>query len=188
MPGQQAADAAHVVVAVAADLVADAVQDQRPVLERLERLEALLERERLALPRRARRSWASTPLGLNMTTSRCLRRCLVGEAQAGQVQDERQGRRADPQVADELASVAISGPRHVLRMSVGERRSAFNDWYGRDGGVGITVSVRSTGASGPTSATISTISLRMLKSFSANDRRRSGELVGPKARIGCLTR
>ena len=41
--GQQAADAAHVVVAVAADLVADAVQGQRPVLERLQRLEALLE-------------------------------------------------------------------------------------------------------------------------------------------------
>ena len=36
--GEQAADAAHVVVAVAADLVADAVQDQRLVLERLQRL------------------------------------------------------------------------------------------------------------------------------------------------------
>ena len=54
--GQQAADAAHVVVAVAADLVADAVQDQRAVSERLQRLQALLERERLALPRPARTS------------------------------------------------------------------------------------------------------------------------------------
>ena len=51
----------------------------------------------------------TTPLGLNMTTSRCLRACLVGEAQAGQVQDERQGRGAEAQVAEELASGAVMG-------------------------------------------------------------------------------
>ena len=47
--GEQAADAAHVVVAVAADAVADAVEDQRAVLERGERLEDRLERELVAL-------------------------------------------------------------------------------------------------------------------------------------------
>ena len=52
-----------------------------------------------------------TPFGLNMITSRCFRTALIREAQAGQVQDERDGRRADPQVADELAAVAASaGP------------------------------------------------------------------------------
>ena len=119
--GEQAADAAHVVVAVAADLVADAVEDQRPVLERLERLEALLERERRRLPRRARTPTGSTPLGLNMTTSRCFRRCLVGEAEAGQVEDERQRRRADAQVADELAAAASVGHLPRLRKATGWR-------------------------------------------------------------------
>ena len=37
---------------------------------------------------------------------------LIGEAQARQVEHERQGRRADAQVADELASVGRSG--HVM--------------------------------------------------------------------------
>ena len=60
--GQQAAHAAHVVVAVAAKLVADAVEDQRAIAERLQRLEALLELERcpfLVGPERlwARRRW-----------------------------------------------------------------------------------------------------------------------------------
>jgi hypothetical protein len=42
-PSQQAAHAPHVVVAVAANLVAVAVQEQGAALERLERLEAFLE-------------------------------------------------------------------------------------------------------------------------------------------------
>ena len=60
--GQQTADAAHVVVAVAANLVANAVQDQRAILERLQRLEAFLEGGQLPFlvgPERAtaRRRW-----------------------------------------------------------------------------------------------------------------------------------
>ena len=46
--GQQAAHAAHVSVAVAADLVREALEEQQPVLERLERRDDLLERERIA--------------------------------------------------------------------------------------------------------------------------------------------
>ena len=56
--GQQAAHAAHVVVAVAANLVADAVENQGAISKRLQRLQAFLELERSALPRRAR-----TPTG-----------------------------------------------------------------------------------------------------------------------------
>src|SRR5262249_24542329 len=43
-PRQQAADAAHVIIAVAANLVADAVKNQGALLERLQRLEALRKR------------------------------------------------------------------------------------------------------------------------------------------------
>src|SRR6185295_4966617 len=43
--GEQAADAAHVAVAVAANSVAHAFENQRLILERRERLEAFLERE-----------------------------------------------------------------------------------------------------------------------------------------------
>ena len=49
---------------------------------------------------------------------------LVGEAQARQVQDERQGRRADAQVADELASVAFAGPCQSLRKRVWRNRTS----------------------------------------------------------------
>ena len=99
------------VVAVAADLVADAVEDQRAVLERLQRLQALLERERRPLlvgPERR----GNDAVGAEHDDQPLLPPLLIGEAQAGQVQDEREGRRADAQVADELASVAWVG--HVL--------------------------------------------------------------------------
>jgi hypothetical protein len=43
--GQQAAHAAHVLIAVAANFVMHAVQDQRAVLQGRQRLENLLERE-----------------------------------------------------------------------------------------------------------------------------------------------
>src|SRR6185369_14907263 len=46
--GQQAADAAHVAVAVGADLVADAVEGEQLLLEGLEGLEAFLEVAELA--------------------------------------------------------------------------------------------------------------------------------------------
>ena len=87
--GQQAADAAHVVVAVAADLVADAVQDQRLVLERLERRQALLERELrpFLVGPEGRRDDA---VGAEHDDQPLLAPRLVGEAEARQVQDERE--------------------------------------------------------------------------------------------------
>src|SRR5262249_5365998 len=107
--GQEAAHAAHVRVAVAAHLVADAVQDEGALAERLQRREALLERELLALlvgPERRRHD----AVGAEHHDEPLLPALLVGEAQARQVEDERQRRRADPHVADELAAAA--GPGH----------------------------------------------------------------------------
>jgi hypothetical protein len=102
---QQAPHAPHVVVAVAPELVADAVEDQRLVLERLQRLEALLERElRPLLVRPEGRG--DHPVGAEHDHQPPLPRPLIGEPQAGQVQDERDGCRADPEVADELAATA----------------------------------------------------------------------------------
>ena len=60
------------------------------------------------------------PLGLNMTTRRCFRRALIGETEARQVQDERQGRRADAEVAEEFASIAFLG--HVVSPEGGSRK------------------------------------------------------------------
>ena len=110
-PRQQAAHAAHVVVAVAAELVADPVEDQRAILERLQRLQALLELERrpfLVGPERR----GNDAVGAEHDDQPLLAPLLIRETQAGQVQDEREGRRADAQVADELASVASVG--HVI--------------------------------------------------------------------------
>ena len=81
---QQAADAAHVVVAVAADLVADAVQGEQPVLERLQGPEALLEVEAVALlvgPE----GRGHDAVGAEQDDEPLLAPLLVGEAQAGQV-------------------------------------------------------------------------------------------------------
>ena len=87
--GEQAADAAHVAVAVAADPVADAVQEQRPVPERLQRRDALLERELGAVLVRpeGRRNDA---VGAEHNDEPLLALRLVGERQAGQVEQERQ--------------------------------------------------------------------------------------------------
>ena len=120
---QQAAHAAHVVVAVAAKLVADAVQNQRAVAKRLQRLQALFELERrpfLIGPERRRHD----AVGAEHHDQPLLALLLIGESQAGQVQHERQGRRADAQVADELASIASVG--HVIssgRLSASRIRS-----------------------------------------------------------------
>ena len=132
-PGQEAADPPHVVVAVAPDLVADPVQGQHPVLERFERLEALLERELRPFLVSARSLDGITPLGLNMMTSRFLRTPVVGEAQAREVEEERQGRRAEAQVAEEVASVDGSGPRHLSGSGKGRVEGVSFRWIGYPG-------------------------------------------------------
>ena len=107
----------------------------------------------------------TTPLGLNMTTSRCLRGLLIGEAQARQVQHERQRRRADAQVAEKLASRTGHGrllvgcdkrqPQPAHRLSpVSWRRAAL---------------LRRLSTLRPHVVTISTISWRILNSLSANE-------------------
>ena len=101
--GQQAADAPHVLVPVAADLVADPIQDQGAVAKWLERLEALLERELIPFLIRPEsrgddavraedhhESPFATPLG--------------GKAQARKIEDERQHRRAESQVSQKIAA------------------------------------------------------------------------------------
>ena len=101
---QQTAHAPHVVIAVAADLIANAVQEQGPVLERHERLEALLELEILALlvgPERRR----DDAVGTEHHHEPLLPLRLIGEPQARQVEQERQGPRADAQVSEKFASV-----------------------------------------------------------------------------------
>ena len=126
--GQQAADAAHVVVAVAADLVAHAVQNVSVrSAKRLERREAFLELEVLRPSSSGQKVFGTTPFGLNMTTSRFrLRRCAGCEAQAGQVQQERQRRGADAKVAQEFTARCIG--RHVSPFPVAEfaRIQIFN--------------------------------------------------------------
>src|SRR5262249_15213258 len=87
--GEQTPHAPHVCVAVAANAVADAVENEGSTLERLQRLQRLLEREVLALfirPKRVRNNtvWAEDhyqPL---------LPLRAVGRRQAGQVGNERQ--------------------------------------------------------------------------------------------------
>src|SRR5262249_33244341 len=91
---QQAADAAHVIVAVAADLIANAVEDERALLERLQRLQALLEGGQLAFlvgPERG----GHDAVGAEQDDQPLLAPLLIGEAEAGQVQNERQRRRSD---------------------------------------------------------------------------------------------
>ena len=124
--GEQAADAAHVAVAVAADLVADAVQGQRLVLERLQRLEALLERERRRLPRRARTSVGTTPLGLNMTTSRCFRCAWLAKPRLGRLRTN--GRAAAPMPRSRRNSRRVRVQVHASDL----RRKAGDGGHHRD--------------------------------------------------------
>src|SRR5207244_2391535 len=87
--GEQAADAAHMRVAVAADAIAHAVEDQRALPERLERLEAFLQSKLRALfirPERRRHD----AVRAEHNNQPLLALLLVGEAQAGEVQNERQ--------------------------------------------------------------------------------------------------
>ena len=103
---QQAAHAAHVVVAVAAHLVADAVEDQRAIMERLERLQDLLELERRAfLVGPERRRHDAVGAEHDRPAAACAAAWLA-KPRLGRFKMNGQGRGADSQVADELASVA----------------------------------------------------------------------------------
>ena len=106
-PGEQAADPAHVVVAVAADAVADAVQDQRAVLERPQRTEALLERELLAFLVRPERR-RDDAVRAEHHDETLLATVRLSESEAREVHDEGQGRDADAELADEFTSGALS--------------------------------------------------------------------------------
>ena len=70
--GEQAADAAHVVVAVAADLVADAVEDKGAALNGSSGFRLSLSVKSSPVSS-GQKSLGNTPLGLNMMTSRCAR-------------------------------------------------------------------------------------------------------------------
>ena len=106
--GEQAADAAHVVVAVAADLVAHAVQHERAVLKAFERLEACFEREVLA--------FLIGPEGFGHDAVRAEHdhqplppRHEVRQTQAREVQRKRQRPGTNAQVAKKFASRTDSG-------------------------------------------------------------------------------
>ena len=108
--GQQAADAAHVVVAVAAHFVAHAVQDERLIAERIERRQAFWEAEIVAIivgPKRVRHH----AVGAENNHQPPLALLLIREAQAGQIQHKRQRRGANAQVTQKLAAGVVS--RHV---------------------------------------------------------------------------
>ena len=86
-------------------LVADAVQDQGTIAKRLQRRQALFQLERrtfLVGPERL----GDNAVGAEHDDQPLLAPLLIREAEAGQIQDERERRCADAQVANKLASVA----------------------------------------------------------------------------------
>jgi hypothetical protein len=120
--GEKAAHAAHVGVAVAANPVADAVQEERAVLERLQRLDALLERElvaRLVRPEGV----GEDAVGREHDDEALLARRLICEPQAGEVQDEWDGSGAEAEVAQEVA--AGGGVTHGMGFHWCRGRPAF---------------------------------------------------------------
>ena len=105
--GEQAAHAAHVAVAVALDLVADALEHQGLGLEGLERLQALLES-------RSRGALGIGPEGVRHHAVRAehdhqalLAPRGVAEPEAGQVEQEGQGRGIPPEIAQEPAAADV---------------------------------------------------------------------------------
>ena len=108
--GQQTAHAAHVIVAVAAHLVAHPVQDEHLVAVGFQRLEAFFDREILALLVRpeVRQHNAVRAEHHDQPLFAALR---VGEPKARQVADKRRGGGADAKAADEFAS--RGGTSHV---------------------------------------------------------------------------
>ena len=100
--GEKAADAAHVVVAVAADAIGDAFKDERPVLKQFEWLEDFLEFEIVAGvvgPELFGEHAVGTEDDDQALAARDDRR---GEAEAWQVENERNGGGADAEVAEEI--------------------------------------------------------------------------------------
>ncbi len=107
---EQAADAAHVVVAVAAHLVAHAVQNEGLIAEWIKRRQAFREAEIVSIiggPKRVRHH----AVGAENNHQPPLALLLIREAQAGQIQHKRQRRGADAQVTQKLAARVVS--RHV---------------------------------------------------------------------------
>ncbi len=105
---EQAADAAHVAVAVAANLVANPMKGQHPLPEGLEGLEAFLEDEVFTLGV-GPEVLGNDPVGAEHDDEALLRRRrLGGEAEAGQLREEGCRGGADAQVAQELAAALES--------------------------------------------------------------------------------
>lgn len=101
---QQAADAAHVAVAVAADLVAHAVQNERAVFERLQRLQALFKGELFALfigPE----GFGHDAVGAEHHHQPLLAGFGFAAGQTGQVEHKRQRRRRESQISQKLATI-----------------------------------------------------------------------------------
>jgi hypothetical protein len=84
---QQAADAAHVIVAVAANFVAHTVQREQSVAEWLKRREAFFERGQFAFIIRPERL-GDDAIGAEHDHQSLLPPGRAGEAQAGQIADE----------------------------------------------------------------------------------------------------
>ena len=106
--GQEAADAAHVAVAVGADLVADPVEGEQLLLEGVEGLEALLELAELAF-RVGPEVLGDDAVGAEHDHEPLLRRSAArGEAEAGQLREEGRGGGADAEVAQEFAAALMS--------------------------------------------------------------------------------
>jgi hypothetical protein len=95
-------------IAIATDLVGEAVEDERLFAEGLERLQDFLEGGELALLIRpeGRRDGA---VGGEDEDDALLALGLVGESEAGQVEQEGHGRGADAEIADEFAAVTDQG-------------------------------------------------------------------------------
>src|SRR5262249_28377888 len=105
-------------IAVADDLVADPVQDQGAAAERFEGRQAFLERGEHPLVVGKESRWDDA-VGAEHDREPLLAPLLVGEAQAGKVHDEWEGRRIHSQVAEErttgTSSSHVDAPRSVGR-------------------------------------------------------------------------
>ena len=102
--GEQATHAAHVIVAVAAHFIRDAVQNQHAVFERLQRRHNFLELEILAglLGPIGRRDGAVRGEHDHQPLARPGR---TGQAQAGQAHQERQRGSGQAQVLDKFSAM-----------------------------------------------------------------------------------
>src|SRR5262249_30806826 len=167
-------------VAVAADLVADAVQEQGLVLERLQRFGAFAQRELLA-GFLGPEVVGEDAIGAEHDDETLLGLRLLAGANAGEVQHKRHRRGAEAEFADEVTAIAAArhGHSHIAPGLPGEtsecRRQCTKSSYGlarfSPGKPGRPVSAED--------AMISTASLRMLKPFAAKVSRKSSSVAGP---------